>query len=100
MNSSRASDLANYALAALGPQGGQRRIRLISAAYDDATRSITLRPAHLLSLRGHFRLTTVGRPPGGLASSEGLFLDGAGTGQAGTDHVKAFGREAAMLPAC
>jgi hypothetical protein len=48
---------------------------------------VTLRLAHRLPLHREFQLTIVGKPPTGLKSTEGLFLDGAGTGEVETDYV-------------
>ncbi len=99
MDPVRATNVANYALVQLGPGGRQRSIDLTAAEVSEATRSVTLRPAHRLSLQGRYQLTVRGRGPDGLASRDGQLLDGAGTGQAGTDFVQTFGREALHLPA-
>ena len=97
LDPSRAQDLGNYGLFALGG-GHARSIRLGSATYDDAFQSVTLRPTRRLGLNGTYRLTVNGRPPAGLTGPTGVPLDGTGDGQPGTDYVATFDRSAAVLP--
>jgi hypothetical protein len=58
-----------------------------SIRYDAAAQTVTLRPIRRLPLRRTFQLTIRGTPPIGLKDSAGMYLDGAGTGQPGTDYV-------------
>ncbi|WP_435016345.1 choice-of-anchor Q domain-containing protein [Tundrisphaera sp. TA3] len=95
LDPARASDLANYRLVGPGRDGrfGTRddlRIRIRSADYDQATATVTLRPPARLILRGRFRLTLNGMPPGGIADAAGHLLDGDGDGRPGGDFVATF----------
>jgi hypothetical protein len=83
LDPSPAENTSNYRI--VGP-GGQR-IGVISAIYDSETDSVTLTPAVRLNLGTSYRLTVNGTAPSGLRSREGLLLDGAGTGQPGSDFV-------------
>ncbi|QDV38203.1 choice-of-anchor Q domain-containing protein [Tautonia plasticadhaerens] len=95
MDPARAEDLANYRLVLDGPD---RLLRITSASYDEATRTVTLSPSRRLPLPFTYRLTVVGTPPGGLTSSSGVPLDGDGSGQPGSDFTATFGREALDRP--
>jgi hypothetical protein len=92
MDAASAQDLVNYQLVSAGPDHrfgtrDDQPIRISSLQYNAATQTVTIRPAHRLPLHRDFQLTIVGTPPLGLKSTEGLFLDGAGTGEAGTNYV-------------
>ena len=78
-----ATQVSNYVLT--GPKG--RRIRIISATYNATTHAVTLRPAQQLNLHQTFVLTINGKAPSGLTNTDGLLLDGAGTGQPGSNSV-------------
>ena len=67
-----ATDLANYRLT--GPCGGVIRIR--SAVYDPAARTVILRPARRLPLRQVYRLVVNGTSTGSLSDLAGNALDG------------------------
>jgi virginiamycin B lyase len=85
LDPARAQDLANYRLAALdGPRG---TIRIGSAVYDPATRTVTLRPVDRLYLYHRFRLTVVGTGRKGVSDPSGDLMDGQGTGWPGSDLV-------------
>jgi hypothetical protein len=73
---------ANYQIV-----GGGQRIKVVRAIYDAANNSVTLVLAKRLLLQTSYRLTVNGTPPSGLTNPEGVFLDGAGTGQPGTNFV-------------
>jgi uncharacterized repeat protein (TIGR01451 family) len=81
----RAENASNYQIIAL--EGSRRSIRIKSAVYDAATRTVTLRPAHRLNLHNRFRLTVVGTEPRGLSDTFGNLLDGQGNGDPGSDFV-------------
>jgi hypothetical protein len=96
MDAARAKSIADYRLVSAGPDhrfgtGDDRVIRIRSARYSAATLQVTLRPIRRLPLHGTFQLTIVGTPLTGLLDSEDLFLDGAGTGQAGSNYVTVIG---------
>ena len=103
MDPARAGDRANYRLVAPGPDrrlgtADDRPVPIAAASYDAALRSVALAPRRRLPLQGTYRLTVVGTPPGGLTIASGVPLDGAGTGQAGSDFVTTFGREILVRP--
>jgi len=83
LDPSSAQNTSNYRI--VGP--GNRRIRLSSATYNSATNSVTLLTAARLNLRTTYRLTINGTAPSGLTNPEGMLLDGAGTGQPGSNYV-------------
>jgi uncharacterized repeat protein (TIGR01451 family) len=92
LDPARAQNLQNYVLTTINAIGqvGQR-IRLVSAVYSPATLTVTLHPAHLVYLFGHYKLVVDGTAPSGLASPSGVLLDGAGNGVSGTNYVRTFG---------
>ena len=67
--------------------GPGRSIRIESAVYDAATRTVTLRPEERLYLYHRFRLTVVGTGPTGVTDTSGNLLDGQKTGHPGRDFV-------------
>ena len=91
MDATRADNRANYRLVWASPaqRNGAKHDRAIPiryARYNAAAQTVTIRPIHRLPLRRHFLLKVVGTPPGGLTNTSGIFLDGAGTGQPGSDY--------------
>ncbi|WP_406698513.1 right-handed parallel beta-helix repeat-containing protein [Singulisphaera sp. Ch08] len=99
----RAQDLANYQIVTLGGHGRRgarvgQVTRVRAAVYDAATGSVTLHPAQRLDPRNTYRLTVRGTAPGGVASSTGVFLDGVGTGQPGSDFVTTIARGIVVRP--
>ncbi|HEV3165427.1 MAG TPA: hypothetical protein VGZ22_15480 [Isosphaeraceae bacterium] len=92
LNPASAQNLHNYLLVTpvfTGPKRHRpdRVYPLVSAVYNPATRTVTLRPAHLLGLHQLFRLTVNGLPPLGITNEEGTSLDGAGVGIPGSNFV-------------
>jgi uncharacterized repeat protein (TIGR01451 family) len=82
----RAQNPHNYQIVALG--GARGRIRITSASYNPATRTVTLRPAHRLNLHHLFRLTVVGKVASGVTDVFGNRLDGQNApGASGSDFV-------------
>ena len=81
----RAEDLANYQLVALTRKG--RTIRIRSAVYASASRSVTLQPVHRLNRHGHYRLSVIGTGSSGLTDILGDLLDGQMNGHPGSDYV-------------
>jgi uncharacterized repeat protein (TIGR01451 family) len=97
LDPARAQVLANYQLAALdGPRG---TIRIGSAVYDPATRTVTLRPVQRLYLYHRFRLTVVGTGPRGLTDASGNLLDGQKTGHPDSDFATTLSAANLMLTA-
>ena len=81
-----AQNVANYRIVALEGTGGNVRIK--SAAYNAATRTVTLSPAYLLNFHHRFRLTVIGTTPSGVTDTKGSLLDGQNTGHPGSSFVK------------
>ncbi len=103
LDAARAQNLANYRLAWLPPNHrfanrSVRPIPLRSVRYDAPSQSVTLSPARRLSLWPTYQLTVNGTPSEGLTDASGVYLDGAGTGQPGSDYVTTFNRDALVLP--
>lgn len=89
---SRAQDLSNYILVAPGHDGrfGTRDdqvIRVKSATYDPATRTVTLSPSRNLNRYRRYRITVKGTGAAGVTDPAGKLLDGNGDGQPGGDYV-------------
>jgi hypothetical protein len=78
-----AEDLSNYKIS----QSGGRRIRVRSVVYDPATLTVTISPAQRLKLQRSYRLTVIGTAPTGVTDTNGVLLDGALTGQPGSNYV-------------
>jgi hypothetical protein len=98
MDAAKADNLANYRLVVAVPDHRPgvedgRTIRIRRALYDAASQTVTLWPIRKLPLRRTFLLTVKGTPPGGLTNASGTFLDGAGTGQTGSDYVGIVNRK-------
>jgi Right handed beta helix region len=98
MDATRADNRANYRLARASPADRpaakhDRAIPIRYARYNAASQTVTIRPIHRLPLRRTFLLTVVGTPPGGLTNTSGVFLDGAGTGQPGSDYTGIINRK-------
>jgi hypothetical protein len=92
MDAARAESLAEYRLIGPGPDHkfgtkDDHRIRIRSARYNPATNSVVLRPVRRLPLHDTFQLTVKGTAPDGLTSTLGILLDGAKTGQPGSNYV-------------
>jgi uncharacterized repeat protein (TIGR01451 family) len=85
LNPERAQDPGNYQIVTLG--GSHRNIRVRSAVYDGAARSVTLSPVHRLNLHNLFRLTVIGKAPSGVSDSTGNLLDGQSNGDPGSNFV-------------
>ena len=94
LNASPAQNVSNYQI--VGPGG--HRIKVRSAHYFSDT--VTLKLATRLNLRASYRLTISGTPPSGLTNqARDLFLDGASTGQPGSNYVKTLTRSNLAEPA-
>jgi uncharacterized repeat protein (TIGR01451 family) len=89
-----AQNLSNYQLVLLGAHNRPVRvIPIASATYQAAREAVVLQFHMLLALHARYRLTVNGSTPGGVTDAEGHLIDGAGTGQPGSDYVKTFGPE-------
>lgn len=89
LDPTRAQNAANYLLTA---GRGSFSIPIVSAVYDAATRTVTLRPRYLLPLHDRFVLRVNGAASSGLTNPAGLPLQGAGAGHPGTSFVTTIDR--------
>jgi hypothetical protein len=87
----------NYAVLT-NPYYHNQVVRVVSAAYDPATHTVTLIPAIRLNIHYDYTLIINGHGPYGAMSAAGLSLDGAGNGTGGTNYVKSFGSESVVWP--
>jgi hypothetical protein len=78
-----AQNLSNYKI--VGPAG--HAVRIGSAVFDDATNTVTLHPTRRINLHHTYRLTVIGTGPHGVTNTEGIPLDGADTGNPGSDYT-------------
>ncbi len=93
LDAATATDVRNYRLSQVLAGGHRATIRIRSAAYDPASRTVTLTPARPLYLFAHYQLVVNGTSPTGVSDIYGNLLDGAGTGRPGSDYVRVFGQE-------
>ena len=91
LDAATAVDVRNYRLFQVHRGGHRAAIRIRSAAYDPASRTVVLTPARQLYLFGHYQLVVNGTSPTGVSDVYGNLLDGAGTGRPGSDYVREFG---------
>jgi hypothetical protein len=89
-----ALNLANYQIL----NGAGHRIAVKRAVYDPTTQSVTLKPAHKLNVHLTYTLTVIGTRPNGLTDPSGTPLDGAGTGQPGTNFTTKLTWRALTIP--
>ncbi len=78
-----AQDLSNYKL--VGPAG--RSIAITSAVYDPTSNTVTLSPRTRVDLHDTYQLTVIGTGAGGVTDTRGALLDGADTGQPGSNYT-------------
>ena len=93
LDAATATDVHNYQLFQALLRGHRAAIPIRSAAYDPASRTVTLTPARPLYLFGRDELVVNGTSPTGVSDVFGNLLDGAGTGLPGSDYVRVFGQE-------
>ncbi len=77
-----AQDLSNYKI--VGPGG--HSVRVGSALFDAATNTVTLEPTRRINLHHTYRLTVIGSGPHGVTNTEGIPLDGANSGEPGSNY--------------
>jgi hypothetical protein len=83
LDASTAQNVSNYQI--VGPGGS--RIKVKSVNYNPVMKCVTLVLAERLKLRTTYRLTINGTTSIGLKNPDELLLDGAGTGQPGSNYV-------------
>ncbi len=75
-----------------------RSIRIASVVYDPSTLTVTISPATRLNIHRSYHLTVVGVPPSGLTDTSGNFLDGALTGEPGSNYVATLTASDLVIP--
>ena len=87
----QAQDLGNYRIVTLGSGRGGSLIGHVTpvrkAVYNAAAGTVTLYMSHRLDIHNRYRFTIVGAAPDGLMGTDGVHLDGAANGIAGSDYV-------------
>ncbi len=78
-----AQDPLNYTIT--NSQG--HSIRIASVVYNPSTLTVTISPAARLNIHRSYHLTVVGTAPTGVTDTSGNLLDGALTGQPGSNYV-------------
>jgi len=86
LDPTRAMNVHNYAI--LHGRGG--RVKILSAVYNPVAWTVTLRTKQRLNPHRQYQLKVNGSAPAGLISASGVYLDGNGTGVAGTSAVRIF----------
>jgi uncharacterized repeat protein (TIGR01451 family) len=88
----QAQDVSNYRIVTLGGPGRGGSLighvtRVRKAVYNAAAGTVTLYMAHRLDIHNRYRFTIAGAAPDGLMGTDGVHLDGAANGIAGSDYV-------------
>ena len=78
-----AQDPLNYTIT--NSQG--HSIRIASVVYDPSTLTVTISPAARLNIHRSYHLTVIGTAPTGVTDTSGNLLDGALTGEPGSNYV-------------
>jgi uncharacterized repeat protein (TIGR01451 family) len=91
-----AQNVANYQIVALG--GSRHTVRIKSAVYNSATKTVTLSPVDRLNLHERFRLTVVGTEPSGVTDTLGNLLDGLANGEPGSNLAMILTGKDLVLP--
>jgi streptogramin lyase len=84
-----AQNVGNYRI--VGPRGWT--IPVVSAVYNAANDTVTLSPSSRLNVHAAYQLTVNGTGSSGVKNIFGDLLDGAGTGQPGSDFVATLTRK-------
>jgi len=92
LDPARALDLADYRIVTLGGpgRGGSLKghvTRVSTAVYNSAAQTVTLHMTRRLDIHNLYRITITGAAPDGLMGTGGVPLDGAGTGDPGSNYV-------------
>ncbi len=95
MDPTSAQNLANYTLVTAGRDhrfgtADDVRVPLRAAAYDSTNQWAVVTTFHPVALAMPVQITVNGSTPTGVRGLDGLLLDGANTGQAGSNFVRAF----------
>jgi hypothetical protein len=79
-----------------GPTG--QTIPISRAVYDPTANTVTLFPTQLLNMHLAYTLTVVGTGPNGVRDTNGVLLDGARTGQPGSNFTGVIDSSVLVLP--
>jgi len=90
-----AQDPLNYTIT--NSQG--HSVRIASVVYDPSTLTVTIAPAVRLNLRRSYHLTVIGTAPTGLTDTSGNLLDGALTGEPGSNYMATVTALDLVIPA-
>ena len=95
MNPQNTIRITNYRLFYAGPDGAfgtsdDQRIPLRRVRYTASNNTATIFTYPPINLHTYVRLVVRGTPAEGVRGANGLFLDGKGNGQQGTDYVARF----------
>ena len=74
----------------------RQAIRVASAVYDPATRTVTLTTSQRLNINRVYQITVNGLAPQGLTNQFGSLLDGQRTGRPGSNFVMTFTGKASL----
>ena len=101
LDPSRAVDLRNYHLFAIGRNGvvgssKGRTLALRSATYNSSTHTVTLIPSKSLASGLAFKVVVDGTSAHGVSDTTGRLIDGNSDGQPGGDYVVVFARGKAL----
>jgi hypothetical protein len=94
LDPARAENMANYILR----DHDSRPVTIVEADYLPDSQSVVLRPRRRLNLHFHAALLVIGRAPTGLSNTSGVLLDGANTGQPGSDFSARIARRDLLGP--
>jgi streptogramin lyase len=89
-----AQDPLNYTIT--NSQG--HSIRIASVVYDPSTFTVTISPAARLNIHRSYHLTVIGTAPTGLTDTSGNLLDGALTGEPGSNYVATVAASDLVIP--
>jgi cyclophilin family peptidyl-prolyl cis-trans isomerase len=103
VNAAEAGDLSIYQLTSAGKGGSFTarnavKIRSKSVVYGSATFTVLLKPRKPFGLSRKVLLQIDGVPPSGLQDTLGRYLDGADTGQSGSDADIVISRRGVSIP--
>ena len=103
LDPSRAENVNNYQIVALGFRGAAGSFRGVSAqvteaVYDSASKTVTLHLSQRLNIHNLYQITVIGTAPNGIAGPAGTLLDGSGNGAPGSNFVGTISRQNLVVP--
>ncbi|MGO9915342.1 MAG: Ig-like domain-containing protein [Isosphaeraceae bacterium] len=94
LDPSSAQNVSNYTI--IGPRGNP--IAVDSAVYNATNDTVTIHPHDRLNIHYTYHLTVKGSTPGGETDANGFLIDGAGTGQSGSNYQATVTRQNLVYP--